>query len=87
MPLPLPFLSASRMCLVIHLHKPVKAYVGVFLSGGEVLVPQEFLDRSKISPAIQQMGGIAVPHGMRADLRRQPACQCIFFDDPADAAR
>jgi hypothetical protein len=32
------------MGLIINLHKLVKAYVGIFLRGGETHMPEEFLN-------------------------------------------
>ena len=44
------------------------AYVGVNLSGGNIGMPQDFLDSAQISPALKHVGGKLVAQRVRMQI-------------------
>ena len=65
-------------CLVVVSLDFEVRYPAVALSGGDLTMPQEILDRRKISVGIEKLRGHSVAKPMTGD--RQPALSCIVFD-------
>ena len=59
--------------------------VGVALGRGQGRVAQQFLDRAQVGPALDQMGGKAVPELMWTDRDRQARFLCQLVEDAVDA--
>src|SRR6266568_740515 len=72
--------------LVVDLHQPVDADVGIFLGGGERGVAEQLLNGAQVGAAFQHVGGKGMPQGMRRDPfeRRDP--QDVGIYDPRYAA-
>jgi hypothetical protein len=49
----------------IHGSEPLLAHVCVALRGGDIGVPEQFLDDPEVGTAVEQVGGEAVPEGVR----------------------
>jgi hypothetical protein len=54
----------QRLGFGVHLQQIVIVDVGVYLGAGEGFVPQQFLNRAQISPAVQQVSRKSVPESV-----------------------
>lgn len=60
--------------------------MSVNLGRGQTLVPQQFLDTTKVSSPVQQMRGKGVPQCVRAGLLRESGSADMQFKHSADAS-
>ena len=63
------------MGFVVHLHELIDAHMSIFLSCREVYMAQQFLNRSQIRAAVEEMRGECMANGVGADLRGDAALQ------------
>lgn len=56
------------MTLLVHIQELFDVEVGVFLSCGEALMSEEFLNETEIRPPGEKMGGEGVSKGVGADF-------------------
>ena len=64
-----------RMCLMINIQQSLLRDVGVNLSCGQLTMSEQFLHASEVSPAVQQVGGEAMPQGVGAGCVGQACSQ------------
>ena len=60
--------------------------MAINLSGGQMLVSQQFLNFSEICPTIDQMSGIRMPEGMRTRTLVEARPADVAVKDLADRA-
>ena len=56
------------VCLFVHLLQAFDAVVHIHLRGGQVGVPEQFLDRIQVGAVVRKMGGERVPQHVRTAL-------------------
>ena len=61
------------MGFVVHFHELIDAYMSIFLRCRKVYMAQQFLNRSQIRAAIEEMGGECMANGVGTDLRGDSA--------------
>jgi hypothetical protein len=61
--------------------EPFRSDMGVYLGRGDVHMSQHDLNRPKVRPAIQEVGGKGMAKGMRMDFVFQPRHPSVFFYD------
>ena len=59
--------------------------VGVDLRRRDVGVAEEFLNDAEVGPAAEEVGGEAVAHEVRINIRFDAGACCVLFDELADA--
>jgi len=74
------------MGLVIHLFKLFYTVVCVYLRCSQRRVPQQFLDRPDVGPAVEQVRGESVPQDVRAAFALYPRFAQQRVDDPVHFA-
>ena len=74
------------MGLVINLGQVIDIEMGVFLSGGQADVAQQFLDGAQVRAHLQQMGGERVAQGVRGHGHADAGPQAVHLDRTLDAA-
>src|SRR5262245_21348722 len=79
-------LFCSWMGSLVGLAEAGGADVGVNLRGDEAFVAEQFLHAADVGPAIQEMGGKAVPQGVRRRAAVEPSLPKVFFQQSSHAA-
>jgi hypothetical protein len=69
------------MKLAVDFDQPFLGYMGVYLSGGNVNMPQHHLDRPQVGTAFQQMAGKGVAHAVGRYVFMKTGFQGIFAND------
>jgi hypothetical protein len=64
--------SFSWKSSIINLPEDFAVHMGIYLGGGNITVPQEFLHNPEIRPVLQKMGSKGVPKGMRSNILFDP---------------
>ena len=72
---------------MIDIQNPLLRDVGVDLRRGQIAMAEQFLHAAEVGPAIQQMGGEAVPQGVRAGRVDQAGTQQLPLQQAAHAPR
>ncbi len=67
----------------VNLAEPAEFHPGVDLGRRDRRVPQHLLDSAKVRAPGQQVGGEAVPQGVRTDVSLQSGRQGVLLDDPS----
>ena len=71
------------MRLVVHCTQARDRDVGVQLRGGQRRVAEQLLHDAQVGPALEQVGGGAMPQPMRADVRCAVNSVCTTNQDDA----
>jgi len=66
--------------VVVDLFHFVCGEVGIYLSGAEGLMSEEFLDDTQIGAIVKHMCGEAVPEGVRADFWVESGLEEVFVE-------
>ena len=74
------------MSPVVDFFQPASRQVGVYLGGGEVLVPEHFLDASQVGSCVEHVCRKAVPQRVRADMRVDTGHGKILVELAADGS-
>src|SRR5690606_30597863 len=78
--------SGARMRLLDGAAQAFCAGVGVDLRGGERGVPEEVLDAAEVRTALDEVGGRAVPQGVRGDVAGDPGAGRVAVHEGAHGA-
>lgn len=62
-------------------------HVSIHLGGTDVAVAEHTLDTAKIGTVHEEVGGVAMPHSVWADMFRNAGQAGILADQALDAAR
>ena len=74
------------MSLFVYIEQILRVDVSVALGGRQAGVPQELLNRAKITATLQQVGGEGMPQGVRAGLGSNRRADETSSDDAANSA-
>ena len=72
------------MGLLVALPEPLDGNMCIDLGGGQAAVTQDFLHRTEVSPAVEQVRGCGVPEGVRPGRGGVPQSLQQATDDAAD---
>jgi hypothetical protein len=66
--------------LCVQTLQALPSYVGVYLGCRQISVAEEHLDRTQVSPVVEQVGGKRMAQGMRGDMLLDPRSPGVVLD-------